>query len=105
MEAVLLSVEASINSSDGPRLASDDPYLYVAGAGTGPRILPRISFSGIASSWPGAKAARDWYCRRKGWRLVSVSEQLDTGTAAGRLVLTVLAALAVGPMHVADGPA
>lgn len=31
--------------------------------------------------------------RRDGWRLVSVSEQLDTGSAAGRLVLTVLAAL------------
>lgn len=31
--------------------------------------------------------------RRQGWRLVSVSENLDTGTAAGRLVLTVLAAL------------
>ena len=31
---------------------------------------------------------------RDGWRLVSVSEQLDTGTAAGRLVVTVLAALA-----------
>jgi site-specific DNA recombinase len=29
----------------------------------------------------------------RGWRLVSVSEHLDTGTAAGRLVLTVLAAL------------
>jgi DNA invertase Pin-like site-specific DNA recombinase len=33
-------------------------------------------------------------CRRRGWRLVSVYEQLDTGSAAGRLVLTVLAALA-----------
>ena len=32
--------------------------------------------------------------RRKGWRLVSVAEQLDTGSAAGRLVVTVLAALA-----------
>lgn len=31
--------------------------------------------------------------RRDGWRLVSVSEHLDTGTAAGRLVVTVLAAL------------
>ncbi len=31
--------------------------------------------------------------RRRGWRLVSVAEQLDTGSAAGRLVLTVLAAL------------
>lgn len=33
-------------------------------------------------------------CRKHGWRLVSVTEQLDTGSAAGRLVLTVLAALA-----------
>jgi DNA invertase Pin-like site-specific DNA recombinase len=33
-------------------------------------------------------------CRENGWRLVSVSENLDTGTAAGRLVVTVLAALA-----------
>ena len=32
--------------------------------------------------------------RRRGWRLVSVAEQLDTGSAAGRLVVTVLAALA-----------
>ncbi len=32
--------------------------------------------------------------RRGGWRLISVSEQLDTGSAAGRLVVTVLAALA-----------
>ena len=32
--------------------------------------------------------------RRRGWRLVSVGEQLDTGSAAGRLVVTVLAALA-----------
>lgn len=32
--------------------------------------------------------------RRHGWRLVSVSEHLDTATAAGRLVVTVLAALA-----------
>jgi DNA invertase Pin-like site-specific DNA recombinase len=32
-------------------------------------------------------------CGRAGWRLVSVSEHLDTATAAGRLVLTVLAAL------------
>lgn len=32
--------------------------------------------------------------RRHGWRLVSVSEHLDTGSAAGRMVLTVLAALA-----------
>ena len=32
--------------------------------------------------------------RRQGFRLVSVSEQLDTGTAAGRMVVTVLAALA-----------
>ena len=32
--------------------------------------------------------------RRDGWRLVSVSESLDTGTAAGRMVLTILAALA-----------
>ncbi len=32
--------------------------------------------------------------RREKWRLVSVSESLDTGTAAGRLVVTVLAALA-----------
>jgi len=31
--------------------------------------------------------------RRDGWRLVSVSEHLDTGSAAGRLVVTVLAAL------------
>ena len=31
--------------------------------------------------------------RRGAWRLVSVSEHLDTGTAAGRLVVTVLAAL------------
>ena len=31
---------------------------------------------------------------RRGWRLVSVDEALDTGTAAGRLVLTVLAGLA-----------
>jgi DNA invertase Pin-like site-specific DNA recombinase len=30
---------------------------------------------------------------RAGWRLVSVSENLDTATAAGRLVITVLAAL------------
>jgi DNA invertase Pin-like site-specific DNA recombinase len=30
---------------------------------------------------------------RDGWRLVSVSEHLDTATAAGRLVVTVLAAL------------
>jgi DNA invertase Pin-like site-specific DNA recombinase len=30
---------------------------------------------------------------RDGWRLVSVSENLDTATAAGRLVVTVLAAL------------
>jgi DNA invertase Pin-like site-specific DNA recombinase len=33
-------------------------------------------------------------CRKRGWRLISVSEQLDTGSAAGRLVVTVLAALA-----------
>jgi DNA invertase Pin-like site-specific DNA recombinase len=32
-------------------------------------------------------------CQRRGWRLVSLSESLDTGSAAGRLVLTVLAAL------------
>ena len=32
--------------------------------------------------------------RRRGWRLVSVNEHLDTDSAAGRLVLTVLAALA-----------
>lgn len=32
--------------------------------------------------------------RRDGWRLVAVSEHLDTATAAGRLVVTVLAALA-----------
>ena len=31
---------------------------------------------------------------RKGWSLISVNESLDTETAAGRLVLTVLAALA-----------
>lgn len=31
---------------------------------------------------------------RKGWRLISVSESLDTASAAGRLVVTVLAALA-----------
>jgi DNA invertase Pin-like site-specific DNA recombinase len=31
--------------------------------------------------------------RRKGWRLVSVAEQLDTGSAAGRLVVTVLASI------------
>ena len=31
--------------------------------------------------------------RDSGWRLVSVSEHLDTGSAAGRLVVTVLAAL------------
>jgi hypothetical protein len=30
----------------------------------------------------------------EGWRLVSVSEHLDTGTASGRLVVAVLAALA-----------
>ena len=32
--------------------------------------------------------------KRDGWRLVSVSEQLDTATAAGRLVVTILSALA-----------
>jgi len=32
-------------------------------------------------------------CDRHGWRLMSVSESLDTGSAAGRLVVTVLAAL------------
>jgi len=32
-------------------------------------------------------------CDRNGWRLISVSEHLDTGSAAGRLVVTVLAAL------------
>jgi site-specific DNA recombinase len=32
-------------------------------------------------------------CGRDDWRLVSVNEHLDTGTAAGRLVVTVLAAL------------
>jgi DNA invertase Pin-like site-specific DNA recombinase len=31
--------------------------------------------------------------RRDGWRLISVSEHLDTGSAAGRLVVTVLSAL------------
>jgi len=31
--------------------------------------------------------------RDDGWRLISVSEHLDTGSAAGRLVVTVLAAL------------
>ncbi len=31
---------------------------------------------------------------RKGWRLLSVSEALDTGSAAGRMVVAVLAALA-----------
>jgi site-specific DNA recombinase len=31
---------------------------------------------------------------RQGWRLVSVSEHLDTGTAAGEFTLTILAALA-----------
>jgi len=31
---------------------------------------------------------------RRGWRLISVSEHLHTGTAAGRMVVTVLAALA-----------
>lgn len=30
---------------------------------------------------------------REGWRLASVREQLDTGTAAGRMVITMLAAL------------
>ena len=33
-------------------------------------------------------------CGKDGWRLISVSEHLDTGTAAGRMVVTVLAALA-----------
>ncbi len=33
-------------------------------------------------------------CDREGWRLISVGEHLDTATAAGRLVVTVLAALA-----------
>ena len=32
-------------------------------------------------------------CDRHDWRLMSVSESLDTGSAAGRLVVTVLAAL------------
>lgn len=32
-------------------------------------------------------------CQRRGWYLISVSEHLDTSTAAGRLVVTVLAAL------------
>lgn len=32
--------------------------------------------------------------QREGWRLLSVSEALDTGTAAGRMVVTILAALA-----------
>ena len=32
-------------------------------------------------------------CDRHGWRLISVSESLDTGSAAGRMVVTVLAAL------------
>jgi site-specific DNA recombinase len=32
--------------------------------------------------------------RAQSWRLISVDEHLDTGTAAGRLVVTVLAALA-----------
>lgn len=32
--------------------------------------------------------------RRKGWRLVSVKEQLDTETAHGRMVLTILASVA-----------
>ena len=32
--------------------------------------------------------------RREGWRLVSVAEQLDGGTPVGRMVMTVLAALA-----------
>lgn len=31
---------------------------------------------------------------REGWRLASVSEALDTGTAVGRMVVTILAALA-----------
>lgn len=31
---------------------------------------------------------------RAGWRLLSVSESLDTGSAAGRMVVTILAALA-----------
>jgi DNA invertase Pin-like site-specific DNA recombinase len=33
-------------------------------------------------------------CARDGWRLIAVNEHLDTATAAGRLVVTVLAALA-----------
>ena len=32
--------------------------------------------------------------RRRGWDLVSVSENIDTSTAAGKMILTVLAALA-----------
>lgn len=31
---------------------------------------------------------------REGWRLLSVSDSLDTGTASGRMVLTILAAMA-----------
>ena len=33
-------------------------------------------------------------CQREGWRLCSVYEQLDTGTAGGRFVLTILSAIA-----------
>jgi len=33
-------------------------------------------------------------CQREGWALLSVSEQIDTRTAAGRLVLNVLASVA-----------
>lgn len=33
-------------------------------------------------------------CEREDWRLLSVSESLDTGTAGGRMVLTVLGAMA-----------
>lgn len=33
-------------------------------------------------------------CQKRGWRLVSVSESLDSTTASGRLLLTILAAMA-----------
>lgn len=92
-EAVRFEVDAGVSGKTPPlrRPALARALAAVkAGDADGIAVLKLDRLSRSTTDTLGLVASAE----REGWRLLSVSEALDTGSAAGRMVVTILAALA-----------
>ena len=91
LELVAVEIDAGVSakSLDRPALAR---ALALLDAGEADALLV-VKLDRLTRS-VGDLGALVKRCNRGGWALLSVSEQVDTRTAAGRLVLNVLASVA-----------